>query len=167
MKHTATEMQKGGVPLGSENLSHLVFNPCVDFTQLNAWHNPDINRLFWEYTQTHTHLTAETGYWYLRIKRGGHNVLMKWEVGPTWLSAELKLAEHQGTIITPLTHTPTHKELWGMRLKHMGNGYMGHTSTLAVIISWGCVHTHTQTHTCVYDQQNTKTNGWNTSGSLF
>lgn len=66
---------------------------------------------------------------------------MKWEVGPTWLSAELKLAEHQGTIITPLTHTPTHKELWGMRLKHMGNGYMGHTSTLAVIISWGCVHT--------------------------
>lgn len=55
MKHMATEMQKGGVPLGSENLSHLVFNPCVDFTQLNAWHNPDINRLFWEYTQTHTH----------------------------------------------------------------------------------------------------------------
>lgn len=71
MKHTATEMQKGGVPLGSENLSHLVFNPCVDFTQLNAWHNPDINRLSWEYTQTHTHLTAETGYWYLRIKRRG------------------------------------------------------------------------------------------------
>lgn len=63
---------------------------------------------------------------------------MKWEVGPTWLSAELKLAEHQGTIITPLTHTPTHKELWGMRLKHMGNGYMGMRT-----------HTHANTYVCI------------------
>ncbi len=47
--------EKGEVSLGSVNLSHLVFNPCVDFTQLNAWYNPDINRLSWEYTHTHRH----------------------------------------------------------------------------------------------------------------
>lgn len=57
------------------------------------------------YGNTLTCARVETDCWYLGIKRRGHNVLMEGELGPTWLSAGLKPVEHQGTIITPLTHT--------------------------------------------------------------
>lgn len=98
--------RKVGVSLSLINLSHLVFNPCVDFTQLNAWYIPSVGCL--GKTHTHTHTRVETGCWCPGMKGRGHNVLMKEALGSTWLSAGVKPAKHQGTIITPPTHTHTH-----------------------------------------------------------
>lgn len=108
------------VSLGPINLSHLVFNPAVDFTQLNTWNNPDINKIPWEYRQhTHTHtLTLEEVETSYRWSGREHNDLLKGELGPTWLSAGLQPVKHQGTMIPP---TYTHLVLsagvytiWGM-----------------------------------------------------
>lgn len=148
---------ESGVLLGLVNLSHLVFNPCVDFTQLNAWYNPDINRLSWEYTDTH--IRVETGCWYLGIKRRGHNALMNGELGPhlviSWAQASQTPRDYHYPLDTR-SNSHTHTVLWGMCLEHMGNGDMGHTSASTVIIPWG--HTDTHTHTHMHVLHNTKTN---------
>lgn len=97
------------VSLGPINLSHLVFNPSVDFTQLNTWNNPDINKIPWEYRKP-THTRARRGRDPVllagdkEVKGRVPNDLMKRELGPTWLSAGLKPVKYQGTTIPQYTH---------------------------------------------------------------
>ena len=123
------EWSKYGVSLGPINLSHLVFNPAVDFTQLNTWNNPDINKLPWEYP-THTRAQRGRDLWSGRARKD----LLKRELGPTWLSAGLQPVKHQGTMIPP--HTCTHSAavyaIWGMG----GRGWQPCSGRAAHCAAW-------------------------------
>lgn len=123
MRWRSRNWGKCGVLLSSVTLIHLVFTPSVDFTQLKACCNPDIDRPYWEYTLLHTQAPMQNGWGCClvsRINRREDNVLKKGSLGPTWLSAGITLGKHQGTIITPLTSPLIHSVLWGMCVKTYG-----------------------------------------------
>lgn len=117
-------------------------------------------------THTQTHTRVETGCWYLGIKRRGHNVLMKGELGPHLVISWAQASQTPRDYHYPLdTHSHRRSALWGMCLEHMGNGDIGHTSAPTVIIPRGvCTHTHTHTRVVL---QNPNTHIQNTSLSLL